>query len=278
MPYRIYASLLLVVVVLVLTSSSSTADSKFDSLLARAQGGDPKAEFVLGLAYEIGKGTPQDYAEAANWYKTGAEAGYAPAVTSLGYLYQTGNGVPEDRAKGAELYKQAAAAGDLRAQFFLALAYTNGLGVPKDAKEAATWYFAAAKAGHQESQLILAMMLQEGIGVRRNEFAARRWFDQAASGPDAKTSEKAKQLRAAIDSKVLASGPFGLKDIDALKAIGYGLAGLAIASAVLCDADEKCQEAAVQAFELQEAMRAMEEQQTEMARQVLINTLTFGAD
>jgi TPR repeat protein len=173
--HRVHACRLLMVVGLTLAvpSSLSFAGPNLDDLLAQAQSGDDKAEFVLGLAYEIGKVTAQNYVEAANWYKKAADASYAPAITSLGYLYQAGKGVPEDRAKAADLYEQAAEAGDVRGQVFLALTYTNGLGVPRDARQAATWYFSAAKAGDQQSQLILAMMLQAGKGVKRNEFAAR---------------------------------------------------------------------------------------------------------
>lgn len=272
--FRQFGTLIAFLIVAAILSWPCLADARLDALLQKAQAGDHQAEFVLGLAYEIGNGTDQDYSQAANWYGKAADAGYAPAVAGLGYLYQTGKGVPEDHAKAAQLYRRAAEAGDVRGQFFLALAYTNGIGVTQDAKEAAVWYHAAAKAGQQQSQLILGMMLQDGIGVRRNEFAARRWLDQAANGAD-ETSEKAKRLREAIDSKVLASGPSGLKDIDALKMIGFGLAGLALAGAVLCDADEKCQEAAVRAYDSQEAIRALEEHQTQMARDLWINTLAF---
>jgi hypothetical protein len=169
---------------------------------------------------------------------------------------------------------QAAKAGDLRGQFFLAVAYTNGLGVPQDAREAATWYHAAAKAGDQQSQLILAMMLHEGIGVRQNEFAARRWFDLAAKGPNTEIAKKSRQLRASIDSKVLASGPFGLKDIDSLKAIGFGILGLAVASAVACG--DRCSHAGP--TETEKYLDALQQHHTDMARDLWINTLTFGPD
>jgi hypothetical protein len=250
------------------------ADARLDDLLRRAQTGDHQAEFALGLAYELGEGVPQDYGQAANWYSKAAKAGYAPAIASLGYLHQVGKGVAQDSAAGAALHKQAAEAGDLRGQFFLAVAYTNGLGVPQDAREAARWYHAAAKAGDQQSQLILAMMLHKGIGVRQNEFAARRWFDFAAKGPNKEIAEKSSRLRASIDSKVLASGPFGLKDIDSLKAIGFGLLGLAVASAVACG--DRCGPGGP--TESEEYLDALQRHHTEMARDLWINTLTFGPD
>ena len=41
-----------------------------------------------------GKGVPQDYAEAAKWYRLAADQGFAKAQNSLGAQYATGEGVP----------------------------------------------------------------------------------------------------------------------------------------------------------------------------------------
>ena len=46
--------------------------------------------------YNEGQGVPQDYAEAANWYRRAAEQGDAPPQFLLGLMYEKGRGVPQD--------------------------------------------------------------------------------------------------------------------------------------------------------------------------------------
>jgi len=50
----------------------------------------------LGRFTPFGAGVPQNYSEAADWYRRAAEQGHVDAQVSLGQLYQTGRGVPLD--------------------------------------------------------------------------------------------------------------------------------------------------------------------------------------
>jgi hypothetical protein len=47
---------------------------------------------------------PQDYAEAAYWYRLAAEQGCADAQYELAYLFEHGLGVPLDYAEAAHWY------------------------------------------------------------------------------------------------------------------------------------------------------------------------------
>jgi hypothetical protein len=51
--------------------------------------------------YDQGHGVPQDYAQAAIWYRKAAEQGLALAQSNLGVLYEEGRGVPKDYAQAA---------------------------------------------------------------------------------------------------------------------------------------------------------------------------------
>jgi TPR repeat protein len=66
----------------------------------KGERGDMDAQFVLGFMYQEGKpqGVPQDYAEAARWYRLAADQGYYAAMHELGLMYFEGKGVPEDYA------------------------------------------------------------------------------------------------------------------------------------------------------------------------------------
>ena len=54
------------------------------------------AQNNLGLMYYNGQGLPQDYDEAAKWYRLAAEQGNATAQSNLGSMYYSGEGVPQD--------------------------------------------------------------------------------------------------------------------------------------------------------------------------------------
>ena len=65
-------------------------------LIPLAERGDPAAQAYLGFLFETGRGVPQNYTEAAMWYRRSAEQGYGAAQFSLGLLYDKGFGVPRD--------------------------------------------------------------------------------------------------------------------------------------------------------------------------------------
>jgi TPR repeat protein len=46
--------------------------------------------------YSIGRGLPQNYHQAAKWYRRAAQQGHGGAQFALGLLYNKGQGVPKD--------------------------------------------------------------------------------------------------------------------------------------------------------------------------------------
>ena len=67
---------------------SAYADGRFIDALRiwrpRAEQGDARAAFGLGLLYDLGEGVGQDAAAAYGWYRRAAEAGYVLAEFNLG--------------------------------------------------------------------------------------------------------------------------------------------------------------------------------------------------
>ena len=115
-----------------------------DSLKNRAAQGEAKAQTILGILYDEGRGVPQDYTEALKWYHLAAAQGEAPAQHNLGNLYAEGRGVPQDYAEALKWFRLAAAQGDALAQHNLGLMYAKGYGVPQDHIEAHKWFTLAA--------------------------------------------------------------------------------------------------------------------------------------
>jgi TPR repeat protein len=81
----------------------------------------------------------QDFVRASNVFIPLAERGVAPAQTWLGFMFQTGRGVPQNYTEAAMWYRRAAEQGDSLAQYSLGLLYDKGQGVPRDVIEASKW-------------------------------------------------------------------------------------------------------------------------------------------
>jgi TPR repeat protein len=106
----------------------------------------------LGWLYENGKGVPQDYAKAREWYEKAAAKDNAAAMNNLGGLYENGNGVAQDYAKARELYEKAAAKGFGTPMSNLGWLYENGKGVPQDYAKARELYEKAAAKGNEDAK------------------------------------------------------------------------------------------------------------------------------
>jgi len=73
-----------------------------------AEQGHAKAQFKLGVMYELGQGVAQNYVQAFDWYLKAAEQGEANAQYNVAVKYKTGQGVAQDDTKAAYWYRKAA--------------------------------------------------------------------------------------------------------------------------------------------------------------------------
>ena len=165
--------------------SSSGLQSRVDlaGLQSRAGRGDARAAYILGAYHGSGakgqNGIVKDEAQAANYYRMGAEQGDAEAAYSMGICFHTGSGVEQDEDKAVQCYQKAAGQGHLEAQkslarrfavsqpalatrycrlaaeqgdvdmmFQAAEAYDNGRGIARDRDKAYHFYKLAQKNGH----------------------------------------------------------------------------------------------------------------------------------
>jgi TPR repeat protein len=64
--------------------------------------------------YRDGRGgLVQDDAQAVNWFRKAADAGWARGMSHLGYMYEQGRGgLPKDLDQAANWYRKAAQLGD----------------------------------------------------------------------------------------------------------------------------------------------------------------------
>jgi hypothetical protein len=127
----------------------------------RAEQGDARAAFGLGLLYDLGEGVGQDAAAAYGWYRRAAEAEYVLAEFNIAVMCDSGTGTARNPTEAASWYARAATHGYARAEYNLAQLYQAGEGVPRNLDMAASWYAAAAGHGLSAAALKLASLREE---------------------------------------------------------------------------------------------------------------------
>jgi TPR repeat protein len=135
------------------TSSKAQEETGEQTLRQLAEQGDASAQHQLGRLYELGRGIPQDYVEAARWYRLAAEQGLAEAQIDLGLMYYDGHGVPQDYAETQKWYGLAAEGGSGLAMFGLGMLYEGGKAVPRDYVQAHKWFSLAVTHGFTVASL-----------------------------------------------------------------------------------------------------------------------------
>ena len=136
---------------------------------------------------------PQDFQQAAKWFRLSADQGEAHAQFALGDLYELGRGVPKDFKQSAQWYRLAADQGDAAAQFALGGMYERGQGVPQDTGQAMAWYLKAAQQQDADAQNNLGALLLATGNTAKARLAAYALFKLSASNDP--SSNKATQNR-----------------------------------------------------------------------------------
>jgi TPR repeat protein/serine/threonine protein kinase len=152
----------------------------FSMVREAAEKGLAEAQLTLGICYEDGSGTAQDFVEAAKWYRKAAELGNASAQDALGLCYSAGTGVEKDPVEAAKWYRKAAEQGRASAMVNLGLCYGDGTGVAKDPIQAAKWYRKAAEQGYPHAQNLLGLSYHDESGVLKDPIEAVKWYRKAA--------------------------------------------------------------------------------------------------
>jgi TPR repeat protein len=117
--------------------------------------------YARGYAFENGKSSAADPAEAVYWYGLAATDGEAKALTNLGILVARGQGIAKpDPDSAALLWWAAATRGEATAMFNLGALWERGIGVTADAGRARVWYQRAASQNYPQA---LAALKRLGI-------------------------------------------------------------------------------------------------------------------
>ena len=146
--------------------------------LPLAMKGDPLAQTLMGMSYELGQGVNKDSTEAVKWYRRAALQGNSEAQYRFWNIEP-----PADRGEAIEFLHQAGVNGHVQAQLKLGLLYLNGFTVRRDQAESVKWYERAAKQGNSEGQRNIANFLNKSnfpeSAVTYYSLAAEQGDDQA---------------------------------------------------------------------------------------------------
>lgn len=167
------------------------------NVIDRAQAGDAKSQFNLGMLYLAGRVGDKNPTEAAKWFERAAEQGVATAQFNLGVLYQRGEGVTQNDERAVSWYRKAATQNFAQAQHNLATAYAEGKGTDRSYPKAAEWFAKSAEAGLSQSQYSLGALHESGlISGQPDKAEARRWYERALAKGDKRASARLAALNA----------------------------------------------------------------------------------
>jgi len=156
---------LLTIIAMLIVSTGCSGERDIRSL---AEDGDAWAQNELASIYLEGEDVPQDYVQAAYWFRSAAEQGFKTAQYNLARMYFNGQGVRQDHVQATYWLQLAAEQGLPEAQNNLGTMYRFGMGLPQNYEQAIYWYHLAAEQGHQRAQYNLHTMNDPGLEAFRN--------------------------------------------------------------------------------------------------------------
>ena len=152
----------------------------FYKLQVCASFGDKRCQNQLGIWYELGLGTEQNYELALKWFEKAAEQGYAAAYGNIGNLYYKGDGIEKDFQKFFEYNSIGAEKNHPGCQYNLGLCYLKGIDVEKDYAKAFFWFKKSAEQDYAPAFNYLAACFYEGYGVEKNIKQTIQFLTKAA--------------------------------------------------------------------------------------------------
>ena len=140
----------------------------FYKLQICANFGDKRCQNQLGIWYEFGLGTEQNFELALKWYEKAAEQGYAAAYGNIGHLYYKGDGVEKDFQKFFKYSSIGADKNHPGCQYYLGFCYLKGIGVEKDYAKAFFLFNKSAEQDYASAFFSLANCFYKGYGVEKS--------------------------------------------------------------------------------------------------------------
>ena len=160
--------ILVLLLVLALRNSVGWSDA-FTETLVKAEKGDVRAQYNLGVMYANGQDIPKNAAKALEWTTKSAENGFAVAQYNLGLMYDNGQGVPKNSEKALEWYRKAAKQ-VAESQQNSGVMVNHGEGVLKNEEKSIDWK-KSAEQGLAKAQENLGVIVDDLMSLTSNLFS-----------------------------------------------------------------------------------------------------------
>ena len=152
-------------------------------LLPLAKSNHTKAQFYMGMLYDMGLGVAANANIAVYWYKKAAEKGNQHAQHNLAVAYANGDGIAHNMHHALIWWKRAAKQGNTDSQYNLGIIYATGnKQVQQDLLKAEKWWRMAAISGDAMAQYNLGTLYANGEEKVTSYCEAIRWWQQSAQG------------------------------------------------------------------------------------------------
>ena len=154
---------------------------EFHSNMSKAKNGDGHSMYLVGRAYESGKGVEQNRTTAIEWYKKGADVGNPECLYSYGLALKEGIYIEKQTEEGIKWIARSAHNGYVTAQETYAQMLFEGKEIKQNKTEAFEWLQRAGNNGSLDSQLKLIQFYTNGTDyVKKDLYQANHWIKIAA--------------------------------------------------------------------------------------------------
>lgn len=152
-------SLLIIVCFISSCANLTPMEKSIDTLTSEADEGDLNAAHALCFRFSNGIGVEVNDDAAFNWCNRASSTQNPKSMTLLADLYYQGRGTQQDYHQAAKLYYFAAQRGIDKAMLMLYHHYINGYGVAKDETEARYYLNRAAQRNYAPAKQLKQQLL-----------------------------------------------------------------------------------------------------------------------
>jgi TPR repeat protein len=167
-----------------------------------AASGRPRALYEIAQAYKFGKlGAARSPLLADSYMRQAAEGGHGFAQYMVGMKYSRGEGTPQNYSEAFRWFLKSAEHGDPNGQFEAGSAYLFGRGVPQNHTQARRWLERSSSqwGSNGMARILLGGMYLMGQGGAADPITAHKWLNIAAAfaenGSDEKKAAEALRFR-----------------------------------------------------------------------------------
>jgi len=148
------------------SANSRGSSSTIQTLIRDAESGSPEAQYRLGELFREGKAVPQDFKQAAKWYRQASDQGYTKAQYALGGASFMGSRHGQGRAAAIRLFEASGQQRFGRCAERSGHALSGCKEVSVDYPKALGWLNKAAAQRHPRAYYNLGRAYRDGKGVK----------------------------------------------------------------------------------------------------------------